>query len=107
LSRFEAALRELFQTVEEGMADPRPPADLPGAPRDDRPGRFSRKLSQKHAGPRASVGGLRLGDRIVVDARVFIVRGVDAMSVDVPRVYLEDAATGEPPLGATGAQLRF
>ena len=38
---------------------------------------------------------MRLGDHIVVDDRVFIVRGVDPMSVDAPRVYLEDAETGE------------
>jgi hypothetical protein len=38
---------------------------------------------------------MRLGDRIVVDDRAFIVRGVDPMSVDAPRVYLEDAETGE------------
>ncbi len=38
---------------------------------------------------------MRLGDRIVVDDRVFIVRGVDPMSVAVPRVSLEDAETGE------------
>lgn len=38
---------------------------------------------------------MRLGDQIVVDDRVFIVRGVDPMSVAVPRVYLEDAETGE------------
>jgi len=42
-----------------------------------------------------SICGMRLGDRIVVDDRVFIVRGVDPMSVDAPRVYLEDAETGE------------
>jgi hypothetical protein len=36
LVELEAALRELFQTVEEGVADPRrPPADLPGAPPDE------------------------------------------------------------------------
>ena len=39
--------------------------------------------------------GMRLGEQIVVDKRVFIVRGVDPMSVDAPRVYLEDAETGE------------
>lgn len=38
---------------------------------------------------------MRLGDRIVVDDRVFIVRGIDPMSVRAPRVYLEDAETGE------------
>jgi hypothetical protein len=38
---------------------------------------------------------MRLGDRIVVDERVFIVRGVDPMSVHAPRVYLEDVETGE------------
>ena len=38
---------------------------------------------------------MRPGDRIVVDDRVFIVRGVDPISVDAPRVYLEDAETGE------------
>jgi hypothetical protein len=90
LVELEAVLRELFQN---GRG--RGGTDLPGAPPDDRMGRFSRKLSQKDGGPRASVCGVRLGDRIVVDARVFIVRGVDAMSVDAPRVYLEDAATGE------------
>jgi hypothetical protein len=42
-----------------------------------------------------SICGMRLGDRIVVDDRTFIVRGVDSMSVDAPRVYLEDAETGE------------
>jgi len=38
---------------------------------------------------------MKIGDQIVVDDRVFIVRGVDPMSVDAPRVYLEDAETGE------------
>ena len=38
---------------------------------------------------------MRLGDHIGVDDRVFIVRGVDPMSVDAPRVYLEDAETSE------------
>jgi hypothetical protein len=38
---------------------------------------------------------MRLGDRILVNGRVFIVRGVDPISVAVPRVYLEDAKTGE------------
>jgi hypothetical protein len=38
---------------------------------------------------------MRLGDRILVGKRVFVVRGVDPMSVASPRVYLEDADTGE------------
>ncbi len=38
---------------------------------------------------------MRLGDRIVIDERTFTVRGVDPMSVRAPRVYLEDAETGE------------
>jgi hypothetical protein len=42
-----------------------------------------------------SLCGMRLGDHIGVDDRVFIVRGVDPMRVDAPRVYLEDAETGE------------
>jgi hypothetical protein len=38
---------------------------------------------------------VRLGDHIVIDNRVFIVRGVDPMSLDARRVYLEDTETGE------------
>jgi hypothetical protein len=38
---------------------------------------------------------MRLGDHIAVDDRLFVVHGVDPMSVDAPRVYLEDAETGE------------
>ena len=38
---------------------------------------------------------MRLGDRIVIDEHVFIVRGIDPMSVRAPRVYLENAETGE------------
>ena len=55
----------------------------------------STKLSSEHARPCASLCGTKIGDQIVVDDRVFIVRGVDPMSVDAPRVYLEDAETGE------------
>ena len=38
---------------------------------------------------------MKLGNRIVLHNRLFIVRGVDPMSVAAPRVYLEDAETGE------------
>ena len=38
---------------------------------------------------------MKLGDRLRIDDRVFIVRGLDPMSVTAPRVYLEDAETGE------------
>jgi hypothetical protein len=38
---------------------------------------------------------VRLGDHIVIGNRVFIVRGVDPMSLDARCVYLEDAETGE------------
>ena len=42
-----------------------------------------------------SICGMKIGDQIVVDDRVFILRGVDPMSVDASRVYLEDAETGK------------
>ena len=38
---------------------------------------------------------MKIGEQIVVDDRVFILRGVDPMSVAASRVYLEDAETGE------------
>jgi hypothetical protein len=38
---------------------------------------------------------MRLGDDIVVDNRLFVLRGLDPASVDARRVYLEDAETGE------------
>ncbi len=38
---------------------------------------------------------MKIGDQIAVDDRVFILRGVDPMSVAARRVYLEDAETGE------------
>jgi hypothetical protein len=53
------------------------------------------KLSWEHARPCASICGMKIGDQIVVDDRVFILRGVDPMSVAARRVYLEDAETGE------------
>jgi hypothetical protein len=57
--------------------------------------RVSTKLSWEHARPRASLCGMKIGDQIVVDDRVFLLRGVDPMSVAARRVYLEDAETGE------------
>jgi len=57
--------------------------------------RVSTKLSLEHARPRASICGMKIGDQIVVDDRVFILRGIDPMSVAARRVYLEDAETGE------------
>ena len=57
--------------------------------------RVSTKLSWEHARPRASLCGMKIGDQIVVDDRVFILRGVDPMGVAARRVYLEDAETGE------------
>ena len=53
------------------------------------------KLSWKHVRPPACPVAMKLGDRLRIDDRVFIVRGVDPMSVTAPRVYLEDAETGE------------
>lgn len=53
------------------------------------------RLRAEDARPRASDCGVRLGDEIVIGNRVFIVRGVDPMSLDARRVYLEDAETGE------------
>jgi hypothetical protein len=37
----------------------------------------------------------RIGDHIVVEGRVLVVRGFDPMGVRAGRVYLEDEATGE------------
>jgi hypothetical protein len=39
---------------------------------------------------------LRIDDQIVVEGRVFVVRGFDPFGVPAGRVYLEDEATGEP-----------
>jgi hypothetical protein len=39
---------------------------------------------------------LRIDDQIVVEGRVFVVRGFDPFGVSEGRVYLEDEATGEP-----------
>jgi hypothetical protein len=38
---------------------------------------------------------LRIDDQIVVEGRVFVVRGFDPFGVSARRVYLEDEATGE------------
>ena len=38
---------------------------------------------------------LRIDDQIVVEGRVFVVRGFDPLGVPGGRVYLEDEATGE------------
>jgi hypothetical protein len=38
---------------------------------------------------------LRIDDQIVVEGRVFVVRGFDPFGVPAGRVYLEDEATGE------------
>ena len=38
---------------------------------------------------------LRIDDQIVVEGRVFVVRGFDPLGVPAGRVYLEDEATGE------------
>ena len=38
---------------------------------------------------------LRIDDQIVVEGRVFVVRGFDPLGVPGGRVYLEDKATGE------------
>lgn len=37
----------------------------------------------------------RIGDHIVVEGRVLVVRGFDPIGVRAGRVYLEDEATGE------------
>ena len=38
---------------------------------------------------------LRIDDQIVVEGRVFVVRGFDPFGVPAGRVYLEDETTGE------------
>jgi hypothetical protein len=38
---------------------------------------------------------LRIDDQIVVEGRVFVVRGFDPFGVPAGRVYLEDEVTGE------------
>jgi hypothetical protein len=38
---------------------------------------------------------LRIDDQIVVEGRVFVVRGFDPFGVPAGRAYLEDEATGE------------
>ena len=42
---------------------------------------------------------MKIGDQIVVDDRVFILRGVEPMSMDARRVYLEDARHNRPRRG--------
>ncbi len=49
-----------------------------------RPARFLRQMK------------FRIDDQIVVEGRVFVVRGFDPFGVPAGRVYLEDEATGEP-----------
>ncbi len=38
---------------------------------------------------------LKIGDEVVLEGRVFVVRGFDPLGVLAGRVYLEDVATGD------------